>query len=464
MFESPAYAACPRVRAGDPFGPVTRESDLLARAQAIGPGPLAMALLDTLDHDQLDDVERADLLEAWERNARWVAAQQTRAVLAVAGDRPDGRDDPAREYVRVALRDCGGSAKSSVDTARALAGPLRAVREAMEAGRLSYDHARVLTQETYYDLDPMTAAEIAGAVLERGELDTPSQFRRRVRRAVIKADPAVAEDRARQAARQRMVSKRTEPDSQASMFLTGPAADIATIWTTLDLLSARTSVTDGRTLDQRRFDSLVGLCSEKLFSDTVPSVRCGIRPAVYLYADAPTWLGLTDSPVDLDGYGPIPPGIARDYLAEATCRAMITDALTGEVVSVSDRTYRPSPRLRRLLHTRDRTCTFPGCTAAVWHCDADHAKPFDQGGCTDPENCALLCRRHHRIKTFHDWRHQPNLLGEHQWTDPTGRTWTRRRDRYLMPDSTAPPEPRADPPRPTARSTAADPDDEIPPF
>ena len=135
---------------------------------------------------------------------------------------------------------------------------------------------------------------------------------------------------------------------------------------------------------------------------------------MFVFADAATWAGLAEHPADLDGYGPIPAGMARDCFTDAQWRAVVTDALTGLVASVSDDTYTPSARTRRHLFAQDRGCLFPGCPAPVWYCDADHSVPHDQGGCTDPDNCGLLCRRHHRLKTHTGWtwtRHQRRHRG-----------------------------------------------------
>ena len=158
-----------------------------------------------------------------------------------------------------------------------------------------------------------------------------------------------------------------------------------------------------------------------------------MRPQVFLYADAATWAGLADAPVHLDGYGPIPAGIARDHFQTSQWRAVVTDTIHGQAVAVSDTTYTPSARTRRHLHVRDRTCGFPGCGAAVWFCDVDHNQPHDQGGCTDTHNCGLFCRRHHRLKTFTPWTWAREPDGTLTWTDPDGHQWDRDPVRYRMP-------------------------------
>lgn len=418
----------------------------LERALACPAGVAALGWLAGVDVAVLSTDDRVRCLQAWELSLRWVTARHAAAVVAVAGVRAVDSNDFAREEVRVALAGCGGSPRADVELARALAGPLLEVRHVMGEGRVSHAHAKVFDDETRH-LDADTTRAVAAVVLERilpvGEnlrgIDacapcTPSQLRRRLRRAVLRADPAAAELAARTAARDRQVTRRVEPHSQGSLTFTGPALDIVTVWTSLDLRATSRPATeaDERTLDQRRFDALVEICRE---AHTRPGARPrrGLVPAVHVYADAATWAGLRREPAELGGYGPIPAGIARDHFTSSTWRAVVIDAVTGLAQSVSDSTYAPTSRTRRQLHSRDRHCTFPTCSAAVWFCDADHNVPHASGGCTDRDNCGLLCRRHHRLKTFTTWRWERRPDGTTRWTDPRGTHWDREPVTHDMP-------------------------------
>jgi hypothetical protein len=111
---------------------------------------------------------------------------------------------------------------------------------------------------------------------------------------------------------------------------------------------------------------------------------------------------------------------------------VVTDA-AGAVTAVPRASYTPSADLNRQLHVADRRCGFPSCGAAVWFCDADHNRPYDSGGRTDAANCGLLCRRHHRLKTFTtwSWRREDGAI---EWIDPNGVRWQREPIRYLMPE------------------------------
>jgi hypothetical protein len=492
----------------------------LDRVAALAPGPLQIGLLAVTDPESLDHAGRVELLQAWERASRWVTARQLEAVVAVAGPTATNRDDFAREDVRAALRETGGSWRQDVDLARSLRGRLAPAGAALQAGTLSYPQARALEQETE-PLDDAAARAVCDRVLADGRTRTPADFRRRVRAAVIAVDPIGAALRAEAASERRQASRRVLPDGQASLDLVGPATAIAAIWSVLTRRAGLTHPDDPRTLDQRRFDAMLDICrtagTERDLielasipdpgsrgSDVVESPdgrasvngdrsataavvggpagrrgsrkerrrssRTGTTAGVFVFADAATWAGLADDPVDLDGYGPIPPGMARECFTDSQWRAVVTDALTGLVASVSDTSYTPSPRTRRHLFAQDRGCLFPGCSAPVWYCDADHSQPHDEGGCTDPDNCGLLCRRHHRLKTFTGWTWTRYDDGTVAWTSPDGRVWTRPPQRYHQPsvrrrsDSRGPHIVGSTDPRTGPAPTRAGPDKDEPEF
>jgi hypothetical protein len=84
---------------------------------------------------------------------------------------------------------------------------------------------------------------------------------------------------------------------------------------------------------------------------------------------------------------------------------------------------------RRALTIRDGGCVFPGCTRPAHWCDAHHVDEWDDGGATDLENMALLCRHHHRVThrpgwTMSRWMSDELEPGEirFQWQTPAGRT------------------------------------------
>jgi Domain of unknown function (DUF222) len=86
--------------------------------------------------------------------------------------------------------------------------------------------------------------------------------------------------------------------------------------------------------------------------------------------------------------------------------------------------YQPGDTLRHLVEIRDGTCTFPCCSRHARHCDFEHTIPHDQGGRTCACNGSARSRRCHRVKQSAGWSVSQPRPGWHQWTTPSGRTYT----------------------------------------
>jgi Domain of unknown function (DUF222) len=94
------------------------------------------------------------------------------------------------------------------------------------------------------------------------------------------------------------------------------------------------------------------------------------------------------------------------------------------------RGYQPSDTLRHLVQVRDGTCTFPTCSAHARDSDFEHAVPYDQGGKTCACNGGARSRRCHRVKQSPGWSVTQPEPGLHQWTTPSGRTYTQGPMKY----------------------------------
>jgi len=93
-------------------------------------------------------------------------------------------------------------------------------------------------------------------------------------------------------------------------------------------------------------------------------------------------------------------------------------------------TYQPNDRLRHLVQVRDHTCTFPPCSRHARESDFEHAVPYHKGGRTCACNAGARSRKCHRIKQSHGWNVTQPRPGWHQWTTPSGRTYTQAPYRY----------------------------------
>ena len=63
-----------------------------------------------------------------------------------------------------------------------------------------------------------------------------------------------------------------------------------------------------------------------------------------------------------------------------------------------------SPAQRSALAVRDGGCVFSDCDRPLAWCEAHHLVHWIDGGPTDLDNLALLCRAHHRAVHEGGWR------------------------------------------------------------
>jgi hypothetical protein len=92
--------------------------------------------------------------------------------------------------------------------------------------------------------------------------------------------------------------------------------------------------------------------------------------------------------------------------------------------------YQPNDALRHLVQIRDGECTFPTCSRHARESDFEHATPYDKGGRTCACNAGARSRRCHKAKQSKGWNVTQPLPGWHQWTTPSGRTYTQGPMRY----------------------------------
>jgi hypothetical protein len=181
------------------------------------------------------------------------------------------------------------------------------------------------------------------------------------------------------------------------------------------------------------------------------------------------WLGLSDGPGEVAGYGPADAGTCRDLvtrtgpgtrwcltLTGADGRAVAHACASGPpaagaaaitwAAGVRERLqfletgtctharrtsrYRPPANLVHLIRVRQRTCSFPGCRRPARRCDLDHTLPYDRGGATCECNLSPLCRRHHQAKQAHGWRLTQDQPGVMTWRTPSGRRYATVPDPY----------------------------------
>ncbi|GAA1711436.1 hypothetical protein GCM10009809_04590 [Isoptericola hypogeus] len=158
--------------------------------------------------------------------------------------------------------------------------------------------------------------------------------------------------------------------------------------------------------------------------DPLAALARSIRPVVHVTVPITTLTGTSEDSATLDGAIPLDAETARQLAAHApTLRRILTDPVTGAMLTVDRRSYVVPADLRAFLTLRDVTCRFPGCRIPARRCDVDHTTAWVDGGTTDAGNLAHLCRKHHTLKHESRWAVEQLDAGVLAWTSPRGRTY-----------------------------------------
>jgi hypothetical protein len=293
---------------------------------------------------------------------------------------------------------------------------------------------------------------IESKALAHSEFHTAAQVGKKLKTLFAQYAPEVLEERHEIARDSRTVSIYPEGDGMSTLIALLPSEDAQTVYLAInarielekslcssfspsdcekDLSDAGTiesntkklnqSAMDPRNIEMKRADALTAIASEFLSSNS-KKIENAKRPiSINVTVDLPTLLGLAENPAELEGHGPIPASLARKLAADGKWRKFVTDPLTGNLLDMGRSHYLPSQYLVDFLTARDRTCRFPGCSYPARLSDIDHAKSWEEGGHTNPENLGFLCRRHHRLKTHGGWRLESHVDGSCTWTSPQGK-------------------------------------------
>lgn len=306
-----------------------------------------------------------------------------------------------------------GTSREHVRVSRALPEMPLTVEE-FRAGRLSYSKVREITRVVGRADESMlvemaramTASQLARAISSfravdgsRLEQDAIREARWQTRedgmveiRAVLPAEMGAEVVTALDLALDRdghdLSRVESDADDPSSSGAAGPSPD--------DLTAKAAEISATPTLEQRKADALHDLA--RTFLDAEPDDRSGEdRHLVIVEVSAET---LTDDVpagtpprCSVVGQGPLEPRTAERLACTGKVALMITDA-GGEVLHLGRSRRLASRAQRRALRLRDGVCAFPGCHQSR-HLDAHHTTPWSQGGATDIDGLALLCRRHH---------------------------------------------------------------------
>ena len=389
----------------DPASP-NEPADLLRTVEA------AVGALAEMGLEGTSEPELRGLLGRLQRVMGQVGAIRTRVVgelerRAVAAAGPGGASGAkfdARRRLRDELRLTASEVKRVSDTGRGL---VRAPRTeaAFVRGELTDGQAGVIT-DALGGLDHLpddrrgqVESELVGLARQ---LDAVA-LGRHARRLVAEADLEQAERAARHRRLRR--SGRVAQTADGGVAFSGVLYGVAgeRLMTAVEAFR-RPDDPDGerRSPEQRTADAFDQIFDVALRSGEA-SARHGVRPHVLVTVP---WSQLAQAAgvAELAFTGPVTIGEIRPLLDDCSFSRLVLgpDSVPVEV----SRHVRTVPQgLFRAVLTRDGGCTWPGCDAPPGWCDVAHGNlPFRHGGKLTLQNCALLCRRHHRRFDAGGWQ------------------------------------------------------------
>ncbi|MDP9981935.1 hypothetical protein J2W14_001319 [Pseudarthrobacter oxydans] len=401
------------------------------------------------------------LAEAAREEARFAAlkvrltADYAEATRAMASPTASLHDRTVQEMAMVAELACvltvsEHAAGALLDQSQALTTQLPLTLDALQDGTISWAHARILVDETA-GLGPERAAALEAHFLDpdaphpargcpAGEL-VPGRFRAKSRTWRERHHPDSIEKRHTRSAKDRRVEFGPDRDGMAWFSAYLPAVTAAGIWErTTAAARALQGPAETRTLTQLRADVAASLLLNYGGGADVNGLAGDVpvpRAQVLITVPVLSLLGATGEPAMLDGYGPIPPSMARALIADGaeSFHRVLTDPRDGAPLEIGRTNYRLTKAMRQWLRLRDGRCPFPGCNNPSLDNEADHLLAWADGGTTGITNLGQPCRKHHGLKHGSGWT--PSGASKDKppgWTSPSGRYYPSEQQDWEPPD------------------------------
>lgn len=401
----------------------------------------AMVEIWTAEHGEHDETQ--DCLEALAETRVAMAAMHAReqrllarlegiafqSVAAKENENTDSREMAWRSMVAevsVVTQLADRTVQTMMGNATRLVELLPATLEALETGRISIAHARVILEHAS-GIEGEACSEFERIMIERAETTTPGKLASSAKVVAARLRAGTFEERHVSARDARSVVVRDLDDGMSELLHVLPTPLAAAIFHRLTRQAKAVAATgDPRTRDQLRSDLAVDLLltGEPAMGEDAPHTAAeGIRAEISVTIPALALLGLSNESATLSGRGPIDLHTAMRLAANVPeFTRVLTDPVTDMVIAAD--TYRLSASLRRFLAARDRHCQFPTCNSDARWCDIDHTVAWEDGGKSVPENLAHLCRGHHTLKHNSRWKVRQSAPGVLEWTTPRGQIVT----------------------------------------
>lgn len=353
---------------------------------------LSPALVDG-DHDRLSDAELLDAYEGLRRRIGMLEAEAAAMLAAIDRRRSWQREGYLSTVAFVAHR-CGDTTQTAagrVRVARSLT-DMPATRAAFDAGDIDLPRVRRLVDA--HDDNPGRFARMESDLVAAAAGHDASRFAMEVEMWRQTAAPTVAADRDREQHTRRRLTITDRLDGMIHLDADLDPASGATVITAIASLAgpAGRDRGDGRTPTQRRHDALVEIARRHLDEGDLPR-NAGRTPHLDVVVDLDTLHGPTRQA--RIGDRPLGPAAIAFFACDATVARVATAG--PEILDMGRRVRTATTAQRHALALRDQGCVIPGCGRPPDWCDAHHLLPWIDGGLTNLDQLALVCRPHHMM-------------------------------------------------------------------
>lgn len=382
--------------------------------------------LDVLTREVDDDAARLEAIRALEELTCAAAARQAELTADFDASR---RADEAARGVPAARRGCGVAAEIALarresphrgqqhlGLAKILTTEMPHTMAAFRAGRITEWRATILVRETACltladrrSIDQALAADPC-QLEQMGDREVVGA----ARRLAAQLDPASVAERRRRAEADRTVTLRPAPDTMTYLTALLPVAQgVAAFAALTRAADSSRAAGDARSKGQVMADTLVERVTGQTNATDVPVT-------VNLVISDQALLGEDESSA-VDGYGPLPADVARQWVAQATTvalRRLYAKPSTGQLVAMESRSRTFPTGLAQLIRFRDQTCATVWCDAPIRH--LDHVVPHERGGPTSYDNGQGLCEACNYAKQSTGHTHQSHAPpGPQPWPLPS---------------------------------------------
>lgn len=414
------------------IGPVESERQHIPpRLDEMAPSPVLAAFLCGVITERLTAYDRVVVLRARQRMASHYAAEVYADMVGVRDsysmEKPDCSEVSVAESAAAEIRSALHLTRRTSDTELAFALDMHErvprVLEMLRVGLIDVRRAKTIERGTYH-LSISAARTVVDRIADVAPRLTTGELAARIRKLCIEVNMDEAKDRYDHAFDDRMVLARPTVDGTANLLgINLPPDRVAAISKRINSIARSLRGGDEtRTMDQLRADVFIDLLEG---TDHQGRSKGTVHISVYLA----TLTGLTEHPGELNGFAPVISDIARQIALDqhdAEWRYTVRETTTGEPLHAGTTRRRPTAALKRRIQSRDATCIYPGCRMPATESDLDHTTTWAEGGSTEDDNLAPLCRHDHRLR-HNGWSYTRVDDGDYTWTSPLGHTYDTQR-------------------------------------